>query len=436
MGRIFISHRNTAQDNAWAGKVHAWIKDQKGIRGFLDFDIQDGLQVGEKWEDEIYAAMHAAQVVVAIVSKDWLASDWCLSEARMARLLGRKLILMITEECAVPFRDTQSIWLEKHGEAQAFDQLRQALRTTHKLPDSPYPGLAAFTEEQAAVFFGREDETRALENQIDSLYQGRPETPRLLLLLGASGSGKSSLMRAGLIPCFKSDPAQFCIEPIIPRGNPLGELAFALDLDLDDEDPDAAARSILAEIKQRAPGYRRALLPIDQAEELLRGDQTQFFDVLRAVLERGNGRVIALATMRSDFLNDFQQSRLVGAGAALAYDTFTLDPLPQDRLPDIIQRPAALYGVTFEEGLVARILRDQGGPDALPLLAFFLSEFWRSDYISDGVLQLPEYESFGGIDTALKKAVDRAVRACGAVEPNQERLHDVLQDLFLSLIHI
>lgn len=432
MGRIFISHRNTPTDNAWAVKIHGWIKDQKGIRGFLDFDIQDGLQIGTKWEDEIYAAMHAAQVVIAVVSDDWLRSDWCLSEARMARLLGRKLILIMTEDCPVPFGDTQSIFVTKHGEAHAFEQLREALRTTHKLPDRPYPGLVSFEEQDAAIFFGREDETRALENQIDSLFLGRPETARLLLLLGASGSGKSSLMRAGVIPRFKSDTKHFCLDPITPRGDPLGELAFALDLDLDDIDAEAAAKLILAEIKKRAPTYQRALLPIDQAEELLRGDHTHFFNVLRAVLDKGRGRIIALATMRSDFLNSFQQSGLVGTGTPMPYDTFTLDPLPRDCLVDIIQKPAGLYDVTFEEGLIARIIQDQGGPDALPLLAFFLSEFWRPEYIKDGILQVPEYENFGGIDMALKKAVERALRSCKTVEPDESRLHDALQEVFLG----
>lgn len=436
MGRIFISHQNNPADNAWAAKVHAWIKDQKGIRGFLDFDVEDGIKAGEEWEKKIYASMNAAQVVIAIVSKDWLESSWCMSEARMARLLGRKLILIITEKCEVPFRATQSIRLEKHGEQRAFEELREALQTTHNPPARPYPGLATFSQEDAAVFFGREDETKKLENQLESLFEGRPETERLLLLLGASGSGKSSLMRAGLLPGFEERKAHHAIRPIIPRGDPLGELAVALATGpLGHGTTDDAARTVLDKIAEHAPGCERILLPIDQAEELLRGDHSRFFDVLKVVLERGNGRIIALMTMRSDFLNAFQQSGLIGTGTPLPYDTYTLDPLPQERLPDIIQKPAEIYGVTFEEGLVARIMADHGGPDALPLLAFFLSEFWTPQYIKDGRLEIPEYEHSGGIDGALKGAVEEALNRCAKVKPEETdapKLLNELREIFLG----
>lgn len=432
MGRIFISHRNKQADNAWAKKIHDWIKENKGINGFLDFDIQTGLQAGQKWEDEIYAAMNAAQVVIAIISKDWLASDWCLSEARMARLLGRKLIPIVIENCELPFRDVQSIRVTSDDQSRAFEQLRQALRSTYKLPARPFPGLAAFEEKDAAVFFGRETEVLSLESQIDSLFHGRPETARLLLLLGASGSGKSSVMRAGLIPNIKTDPTRYCIKPIVPRGDPLTELEWAIGINLEGLNADAAAVAVLDKIKKLAPESERIVLPIDQAEELLVVDNDHFFALLRAILDKGRGRVLVLMTMRTDFLNAFQQSNLINGDPPLLYDTFMLDPLPENRLPEIIQKPAGLYAVTFEEGLIARIIQDHDGSDALPLLAFFLREFWRKDYILDGVLQLSEYESFGGIGTALKKAVERAIQTCRAVEPDSVNLMEALRDVFIG----
>lgn len=429
MSSIFISHRNKPNDNAWSERIQAWIKAQKGIDGFLDFDVQQGLQAGDRWEDEIYAAMNRAQVVIALISPDWLASDWCMSEARMAKLRGLKLIPLIIAECDFPFQDIQAINLGKKGEERAFEELRQALSTTHKLPVRPYPGLAAFQEDDAAVFFGREDETQDLINKVDSLFQGRPETPRLLLVLGASGSGKSSLLRAGLIPGFKAGQAQICVEPIIPRGAPLRELAHALDISLDGVDAAVDADAIFAALKRANPSYQRALISIDQAEELLRSDQSYFLDVLRALINRGEGRVLVLATMRSDFLNEFQQSGLIGAGSALDYSTFTLDPLSEDRLTAIIQKPAELFGVRYQDGLIAEITKDHGGPDALPLLAFFLNEFWREEYTSDGVLQIAEYKSFGGLNKALSKAVDRSLEASAQLDAAYDNLRSLLDDL-------
>jgi WD40 repeat protein len=438
MGRIFISHRNTPADNHWAEKIHRWIKDQKGIDGFLDFDIQDGLQAGQRWEDEIYAAMRSAQVVIAIVSNDWLASHWCTSEARMARLLGLKLILIITEECEVPFRDTQSIRLEKYGEDRAFEELQQALRTTHKLPERPYPGLAAFDEKDAAVFFGREDETRDLVNKVNSLFKGRPKTPRMLLVLGASGSGKSSLMRAGFLPEFKADPENLCIGPIIPGGDALDEIAEILDTPLDGLDAEAMADAIIASMKCANPSYMRAVICIDQAEELLDEENgSLFFEVLQSLLRKRRGRVVVLATMRSDFLNEFQKNRLIGPDAKLAYETMALDPLPDDHLGAIIRQPAELFGVKYEDELFAQICKDHKGPDALPLLAFFLDEFWRRDFIRDGVLQLSEYQEFGGVGQALEKAKDRAIMDCARLDAaytDRQVLLDDIREVFLGLL--
>ncbi len=436
MSSIFISHRNVPHDNEWAERVLAWIKDQKDVDGFLDFDIRHGLQAGGRWEDEIYAAMNRAQVVIALVSPDWLDSKWCTSEAHMAKLQGLKLIPFVITECNHPFGDIQSIRISK-GEEQAFEQLRQALRTIHKLPKRPYPGLAAFQEDDAAVFFGREDETRDLINQVNSLFQGRPAKARLLLVLGASGSGKSSLLRAGLIPELKSQPHQIALEPIIPRGAPLDEIAHVLGISLSGLDAGGAADAILMSLKGIDPDYQHALISIDQAEELLRGDQGFFFEVLRTLVDRANGRVVVLATMRSDFLNEFQQSSLIGKGSNLEYETFTLDPLPEDRLNAIIAKPADRFDTTFEEGLVTKMTQDHGGLDALPLLAFFLDEFWREEYISDGVLQLAEYEKFGGMNQALQKAVDRAIADCTRLDPaysDQQRLLRDLQEVFLGVL--
>lgn len=434
MSAVFISHKNTPFDDDWAKRIHAWIREQKGIDGFLDFDVQHGLQAGGRWEDDIYAALHRAQIVIALISPEWLKSDWCRSEARIAKFSGRKLIPFVIAECANPFPETQTIHISM-GEEAAFEKLRRALRTTHKLPARPYPGLAAYQEEDAAVFFGRADETRNLVNKVGSLFEGRPETPRLLIVLGASGSGKSSLMRAGLIPELRADPKLNCIEPIIPRGDPLKELARALDIKIDGTDAIEVADAILEAIKPSNSDYKHALIFIDQAEELLRGDRSFFFKVLRALLDRSEGRVLVVATTRSDFLNEFQQSGLIGIGVALDYATFTLDPLPEDHLSDIIRKPAALFGVAYEDRLVERITKEHDGPDALPLLAFFLDEFWREDYIRDGTLQIAEYWNFGGLSKALQKAVDRAIEACARLDAayaDRPVLLEDLRELFLG----
>jgi WD40 repeat protein len=434
MTTVFISHRNKPLDDEWAEKIHRFIKDEKGIGGFLDFDIETGLEAGGRWEEDIYAALNRAQVVIALISPDWLSSCWCLSEARMSKLRGIRFLPVKIAECDVPFEDIQRIDFTK-DEARAWAALKHALRNEHDLPSRPYPGLAAFSANDAAVFFGRDEEKRDLINEIDRLFQGRPETPRMLLVLGASGSGKSSLVRAGVVPDLGADHRYLVTPPIIPHGDPLGELERVLGCDLATDRPDDVAARILARLDGMQPRYERALIVIDQAEELLRSPDSRFFETIRLVMEKSAGRLIVLMTMRSDFLNEFQQSSLVNASPKLAYASFTVDPLPEDRLSDVIRLPAELFRVKVDDQLIDQIKKDHGGPDSMPLLAFFLNEFWTPEYTKDNRLALAEYKAFGGIQHALVKAVNEAICAAGEIHSARSPtrlVDDELKDLFLG----
>src|SRR5271168_2752799 len=117
----------------------------------------------------------------------------------MARLRGILFIPCLIKPCTLPFPVIQTIDFVT-DEAQGFWRLRERLSQTFRLPHHPYPGLMTFTSQDAAVFFGREDEISNLRNELEALFGRQPETPRLLMVLGASGSGKSSLVRAGLLP--------------------------------------------------------------------------------------------------------------------------------------------------------------------------------------------------------------------------------------------
>ncbi len=361
MSHIFISHKNNPEDNAFATRLREWITNQKGIDGFVDFDVHSGIQAGDDWEDRIYAEMNRAQVVIALISPTWLASDWCMSEARMARLRGVLFLPMIIAPCRNPFPDTQAIDCCEN-EARAFEQLKQRLATTFELPPPPpYPGMAAFRREYAGVYFGRDAEIRDLRNQLEVLFQRRPETPRFLLVLGASGSGKSSVVRAGVLPRMESDPNLLIVDPLIPAGDPLGELLRAIRAtadrigksinlaraDLASQSTDDQVVAVLDLLERVHPAADRVLLTIDQAEELLRGGNDGFFAFSRTLVDKMAGRLVVMATMRSDFLNAFQQCGLVvGDGTRLSYRTFTLDPLPQVRLGEVIREPARRFGVT------------------------------------------------------------------------------------------
>jgi hypothetical protein len=147
------------------------------------------------------------------------------------------------------------------------------------------------------------------------------------------------------------------------------------------------------------------LLVLDQMEELLGLSEAQasgrFLDVLRRALERGDGQFLVLATLRSEYLGEVQLLPFLTTPGPLPYREQTLDPVPLDRLDDIIRVPGQRWPqpVEFADRLVERMIRDTGTRDALPLLAFTLNRLWRDTAArADGVFQLEEYWRLGGLE--------------------------------------
>ena len=153
---------------------------------------------------QLYDKLRQCQVVLALVSRDWLDSRWCFAEAVQAREKGKRLVLARIDDVdtSTLFRDAQH--LDFMGdEADALARLEAALVDVFDLqPDrKPYPGLVPFDEADAGVFVGRDPEIAILLEALESMrLKSRAGGECLLLLLGASGSGKSSLVRAGVLP--------------------------------------------------------------------------------------------------------------------------------------------------------------------------------------------------------------------------------------------
>ncbi|WNF13484.1 eIF2A-related protein [Microcystis aeruginosa] len=256
-----------------------------------------------------------------------------------------------------------------------------------KLP-CPYRGLFHFGPGDAEYFFGR-------ESFIKSLFQAT-QTRNFIPLLGASGSGKSSVVFAGLVPKLQqeshwqfthfrpgSDPFHALALALVPlyttNLNETERLAQARQLANYLRDGDIPLADVVAQIQQNYPS-ERVLVIADQFEELytLCPDETirrNFLDKLTTSPFERVGMVLVL-TMRADFL-----------GNALSYRTFAdvlqntdlkLGPMNREELTEVIEKPAQKLGVTFEAGLVERILDDvESEPGNLPLLEFALTELWQ-----------------------------------------------------------
>ncbi|MEB3321812.1 MAG: TIR domain-containing protein, partial [Synechococcaceae cyanobacterium] len=469
MNGIFLSH--SSRDDGAAREMAEWLRGRGLEALFLDFDPACGIPAGRDWEQELYHQMRRCRAVIALCSEDFLASRWCFAEVVMARMLGKGLFPVRIGPCDPPslLKTRQMVDLTADPE-EGHERLWRGLITAGIDPRDvflwdvrrpPYPGLMAFQEEDAALFFGRDE---AIADGLDSLgslrrYGGRA----LLLLLGASGCGKSSLALAGLVPRLRRDPEGWLVvDPFRPGSDPFRELAIGLAaafarqgrrleagplaarLDVPEAGIGGAARELrdMLEELRVLSGHRQAtvLLTLDQMEELLGGAEppdgavappgTRFLALLRAALEPAEGRLVVLATLRSDFLGAFQcHPALQG----LRYAQLPVGPMGPEAYGQIIEGPAEVAGLRVEPGLGERMVQDTATEDALPLLAFTLRELWERHGREDGALTLDEYaRRLGGLVGSVQRAADGVL----AARPLSTGEAAALREAFLAMTRI
>ncbi|MFI0907069.1 AAA family ATPase [Streptomyces sioyaensis] len=290
-----------------------------------------------------------------------LLRDWSVP------LIGIALVLLVGGQIALHFLDRPT-----------------PVRREWDRDQPPYPGLEAFTEDDAAVFFGRDREIAELVGRLHPAVPGRAQ--RFVAVVGPSGSGKSSLVRAGLLPALARRRGRWTVAaPFSPGADPVGSLRQRLS---------------------RLSGERPALLVIDQLEELLtlcgREERDAFLSAVGDALRR-DSRLWVVATLRSDFLTGFLESGF----AELVREPTLVGALGRDALHEVIERPAEQAGLAFAPGVVARMVDECGGGDALPLLAYTLQELYQRAGGAGGTVSEEAYRALGGVAGALSEQADR-----------------------------
>ena len=432
MARIFISH--SSLDDEAAARMKGWLGSQGFETTFLDFDKASGIPPGADWEKTLYREVEQSQAVIVIQTPNWLASKWCFAEFTQARALGKAIFLVIetpTGDAQIsPDIQTLNLLSDREGGLERLSReiVRIALDAqggfNWDATRPPFPGLLAFQEEDAAIYFGRDDDIRRLIERLEARRaQGGA---KLVALLGSSGSGKSSLLRAGVIPRLKRAGRNWVVTPAMrPRLHPIDALAVALagasgpDTDwrkLKDSllgpDPERALADLANDLRVKAgAGEAEILIPIDQGEELFGvadpDEAKRFFEILTHALS-DSLPYMAVIAIRSDFLGQLQSAATLTA----RFEEFSLGPMPLARVPQIIQGPAKVAGVNVEEAFVQQAARDAATEDALPLLAFALRELW--DRSPNKSLSLEGYKALGdekGGLTPLENAVREAADA-------------------------
>ncbi len=328
--------------------------------------------------------------------------------------------------------------------------IEHAARVTQAPGAPPFKGLQYFDEGDADLFFGRERLTARLTGQLRAHC--------FLAVVGASGSGKSSVVRAGLIPALKRSElladgtlppegsAGWPIHIITPTARPLEALAASLTRDsesvaamaalIDDlaRDPRSlhlAVRRILSRLPAAAAGKPALLLFVDQFEELFtlcrhEAERQVFVDNLMTAVET-DGPTIVVIALRADFYAHCAQfDRL---REALATRQEFIGPMSAGELRRAIEEPARRNGWEFEPGLVALLLRDAGAePGALPLLSHALLETWRRR--RGRTLTFKGYSDSGGVHGAIAQTAETVF---SQLKPEQQIL---ARSIFIRLTEL
>ena len=481
MPRLFISH--SSKDNVEALAFQRWLIANGWSEEDVFIDLH-GIGAGERWRDTLRKANAACEAVILLASPDSLDSTECQREMNLAEDLGKEIIvamlrdLMKNDPRLARYADRQFVDLtaEPAERMEPFEHEGQLHRVHFHMPalnaiaarlshlgiapgsfawqpkegEGPYPGLAAFDQDDAGIFFGREADIMAGLTRLRRLRKQR--SPRLLIIQAASGAGKSSFLRAGLWPRLKRDPdfAPLAIvrpalgiiagphgigRRIAPWFERYGKVKVPGDISArlmkQGAESAIALASLLSEATLLAANVRRAaspearvpapILAIDQGEELFAPENAaesgRFLELLAAVLKEPPAEVdpYVLVTIRVDSVEPLLQHwPALGLDAP---ETQVLPPLAPSAYRDVIVKPAQVYServrrLDVEPALVDQLARDTHGADALPLLAFTLEKLF-DEFGADGKLTLARYDAMGGVGGSIDQALAQARQIAG-----------------------
>ncbi|WP_305784203.1 nSTAND1 domain-containing NTPase [Symbioplanes lichenis] len=287
---------------------------------------------------------------------------------------------------------------------------------------NPYPGLAAFDKDHESVFCGRDGETAALRERLEG--SGIGPAQRFVALVGPSGSGKSSVLQAGLIPAMGS--GWQVLGPVLPGNDVFRSLAGAV-VEADAAALAGALRAAAGDrVRDVSPlssrivqgGRRNTLLVIDQLEEVFAAavvaDAAPFLTLLRRLLEV-QPRMHVVAAIRPEYL-----AAAADAEPALFQQPVPIGPLEPRYVREAIEKPAAAAGMTFETGLVDVMVAEATVGDALPLLGLLLQRLFSE--IGDGTVTHTAYKNAGRVPGAIAEQADEVHRRLSSAAPVEATL--------------
>jgi WD40 repeat protein/energy-coupling factor transporter ATP-binding protein EcfA2 len=428
---VFLSHNS--REKPVVERIAEKLK-REGLEPWLD---KWCLTPAGDWQDELAQGLRVSAACAVFVGPagigSWENLEYKLATDRMAKDRAFRLFLVLLPGLPEPF-DFSTLppflsictWVDlRKGieDARSFQSLINAIKGLPLGPERPieprndvcpYRGLQTFDEEHTEFFFGRDADIQRLVEKL--------KTTRFLAVIGPSGSGKSSLVRAGVIPALKkgglpeSDTWKFRV--FTPGAHPLTSLAAnllrlypqeAMSKTLDQMNTDERTLHLAVSLAlAEKPATERVVWVIDQFEEVFTlcqdsREREQFIANLLYAASIPAGRSVVALSLRADFYP--KCAAYPELSARIAAQQFLVSPMSADGLRQAIEEPAWHTGLEFEQGLVETILDDvENQPGALPLLEHALLELWERR--RGLMLTLEAYRESGGVEGAIAKRAD------------------------------
>lgn len=416
---LFILH---AEADAWF--VRGVLLDALGLSSEAALLTAD-LPLGRPLLVELEARVRQSRLTLVVVSQAFIADEWSKHTEVLAShraLSGDGVVIPLRlDDCEVPLHLAALISLDLRRRERWSEELARLRRqlparleldlaqATEEPPACPYPGMRPFRADEGHRFFGRE---REIESIVSHLRSGE----RLLFALGPSGSGKSSLLHAGVLPLLRGEEARLrydlprmTVRVMRPGERPAERLAELV----------GAASAEPAAVAVAAAVAGELLVFVDQLEEAFTvaaaGERERFWAQLVALRHERRCRLLLAA--RADFFGALIDGPLWAEGKAAHV---AVAPLRGAALRKAIAAPASAVGVAFEPGLVERLVADaEGEPGVLPLLQETLVRLWARKQWR--VLSLADYEELGrggrhGLAVAISHHADACLRQQSAAQ--------------------
>ncbi|MFN6519466.1 MAG: caspase family protein [Nostoc sp. CreGUA01] len=333
----------------------------------------------------------------------------------------------------------------------------QSLVNVNRKPECPYQSLNYFKEDKAIFFHGR---TYLTDTLIDKVRTGN-----FIAVLGASGSGKSSVLRAGLLYQLKSgqklsvSKSWKYYEPFTPGEHPLESLRKAIGDSLPDLSWENPLETLVAQLNLDSRKYQRVILVVDQFEECFtmcqdKQEREKFFQSLLGAVEKLEDKLCLVLGIRADFLGRCLEDQKLGQ--KIDQNLVTVKPMTREEIEEAIKKPAELVGVNVDPVLVNEMTRDvMNSEGSLPLLQYALTELWKEtqdNSAEQSGLKLETYRKLGekksyknessdkkptGIEVIFSNLADKVFDKIKEIEKSEKieegKYQSVAQRIFLEL---